>query len=258
MDMTERRGRILEILDQDGEIGVGVLADQLAVSRVTVLKDLSELEERGLLRRERGLVMFDSTDDVGRRMARHYGIKRRIAREAARSVASGETVMIESGSCCAFLAEELAGIENGGGEAAHKNCTVITNSAFIAGLIRRAPFCRAVLLGGDYQKEAQVMVGPLARECSEHFFTDKLFIGADGFVPETGFTGKDLLRSEMVRSMARQARHTIVLTESEKFFEQGVVSLLGTEDVSDVYTDGDIPAGTEAFLLSKGVAVHKA
>ncbi|MDR1420725.1 MAG: DeoR/GlpR family DNA-binding transcription regulator [Treponema sp.] len=256
MDMTERRGRILEILDQDGEIGVGVLADQLAVSRVTVLKDLSELEERGLLRRERGLVTFDSTDDVGRRMARHYGTKRRIAREAARAVASGETVMIESGSCCAFLAEELAGIEGGGG-AARKN-SIITNSAFIAGLLRNAPFCRVVLLGGDYQKEAQVMVGPLARECSEHFFTDKLFIGADGFTPETGFTGKDLLRGDMVRGMARQARHTIVLTESEKFFEKGVVSLLAAEDVSDVYTDSRIPSETEAFLLSKGVAVHKA
>ncbi|MDR0601915.1 MAG: DeoR/GlpR family DNA-binding transcription regulator [Treponema sp.] len=255
--MMERRGRILEILEQDERIAVGILADQLAVSRVTILKDLSELEERGLLRRERGLVMLDSTDDVGRRMARHYGVKRRIAREAALSVADGETVMIESGSCCALLAGELAGLETGS-EARRKNCTIITNSAFIAGLLRQAPFCRVVLLGGDYQKEAQVMVGPLARECVRHFFTDKLFIGADGFTPETGFTGKDHLRSEMARDMSKQARHTIVLTESEKFFQQGVVFLLGAKDVSDVYTDSLIPAEAEAFLLSKGTAVHKA
>jgi DeoR/GlpR family transcriptional regulator of sugar metabolism len=91
--------------------------------------------------------------------------------EAARL--AGEAVMIESGSCRAILAEEL--VLN------RRDVRIITNSAFIAAYIRRLPRARIVLLGGDYQSESQVMVGPITRLCVQTFTVDKLFIGAGGF-----------------------------------------------------------------------------
>jgi DeoR/GlpR family transcriptional regulator of sugar metabolism len=114
-----------------------------------------------------------------------------------------------------------------------------------------------VLLGGDYQTESQVMVGPITRRCAEEFYVDKLFIGTDGFTENIGFTGNDRMRAEAVRDMARQAANVMILTESEKFSQQGVVVLLKAEKVSTVFTDSRIPVKSEKALTDKGVAVCK-
>ncbi|MDR1128691.1 MAG: DeoR/GlpR family DNA-binding transcription regulator [Treponema sp.] len=247
--MTERHGKILESLAATQRIEVSTLANILEVSQVTVRKDLDQLEEMGLIRREHGFALFGSMDDVGRRMAIHYEVKRRIARAAAALVDEGETIMIESGSCCAMLAEELVNTR--------KHVSIVTNSVFIANHIRHAPCCKIILLGGEYQPNAQVMVGAIARYTAQIFLSDKFFIGTDGFSEKCGFTGKDHIRSQTVRDMAEQVEQVIVLTESEKFLCQGTERTILTEDVSQVFTDDRIPADKEAFLQRTGVAVHK-
>ncbi|MDR3341782.1 MAG: DeoR/GlpR family DNA-binding transcription regulator [Treponema sp.] len=247
--MINRHTRILEALAKKQRIEVAALAAMLDVSQVTVRKDLDQLEERGLIRREHGFASIDTVDDVGKRLAYNYHIKQRIAAVAAKSVEEGETVLLESGSCCALLAEELANTK--------RNVTIVTNSAFIANHIRHAPHGKIVLLGGYYQAGSQVTVGPITCKCAEVFFADKFFIGVDGFTEKYGFTGKDHLRAQTVRELTKQARHVLVLTDSEKFSHQGVVGLLAAEVVSMVYTDDNIPPEKEAFLVEKNITVHK-
>jgi DeoR/GlpR family transcriptional regulator of sugar metabolism len=246
---SNRQKEILDTVTKEGRIEVVKLAEMLDVSQVTVRKDLDLLEEKGLICHEHGLVLPGSTDDINNRLGYHYDTKRRIAKSAAELVEDGETVMIESGSCCAILAEELVYRK--------REVTIITNSAFIAGYIRKLPQAKIVLLGGDYQREAQVMVGPIARQCAEVFSVEKLFIGADGFSEKTGFTGKNHLRAETVRDMAKQARRVIVLTESEKFLKQGIVPLLPARSVRTLITDAAIPPEPERFLEGAGVAIRK-
>lgn len=247
--MTGRHTQILEILTNCERIEVAKLAELVNVSQVTVRKDLDQLEAQGLVRREHGHALLSSSDDIGNRLAYHYDIKRAIAEAAASRVQNGETVMIENGSCCALLAEELAKTK--------RDVTIITNSAFIANYVRKFPGAKIVLLGGEYQKESQVMVGPITRKCAEEFFVDKLFIGTDGYTEKTGFTGTDRMRAEAVRDMAKQAANVIILTEAEKFSQQGVVALVKTEQVSAVYTDSRIATELEAHLLEQNVDVYK-
>ena len=247
--MIPRHSKILEILAERLRVEVITLSDMLSVSQVTVRKDLDNLEERGLIRREHGYASLSSMDDLGRRMVYNYDIKRRIAKAAAETVEEGETIMIESGSCCAFLAEELAQAE--------KDVTIITNSVFITKFIRHAPRTKIILLGGYYQPETQVTVGPMTRKCADIFFSDKFFIGTNGFMPEFGFTGKDHLRAQTVMDLAEKAREIIVLTESEKFERQGMLRLVSLDRVAGVYTDTRINHETEAILLEKNIALHK-
>jgi DeoR/GlpR family transcriptional regulator of sugar metabolism len=246
--MNERQDRILEILAGNQRVEVSSLAETLNVSQVTIRKDLDYLEEMGFIKREHGYALFGSIEDVGRRMAINYEIKRKIAKNAAETVEDGETVMIESGSCCALLAEELAN---------NKDVTIITNSAFIANHIRHAPHANVILLGGEYQNNSQVMVGSMTSKWAEIFMSDKFFVGTDGFTEKYGFTGKDHLRTQTARDMAQQATQVIVLTDSDKFLHKGTEGLVRTEQVAEVFTDDRILPETEAFLLEKNVQVHK-
>lgn len=247
--MTHRHTKILEALSKNQRIEVTTLADMLAVSQVTIRKDLDHLEQQGLIRRKHGFASIDWTDDVGMRLAYHYHIKRRIAALAAASVADGETILIESGSCCALLAEELANTK--------RDITIVTNSAFIANHIRYAPYGKTVLLGGSYQRESQVTVGSLTRKCAEQFFLDKFFIGIDGFTEKFGFTGKDYVRAQTIQELGELTGHIMVLTESEKFAYHGVVGLVAADRVTAVYTDDNITLELETYLRGKNVSIHK-
>lgn len=245
--MTSRYTKLLEIVNEEKRIEVTKLAELLNVSQVTIRKDLDVLGERGLLKREHGYAVTTSTsDDINSRLAFNYDIKRKIAKAACELVSDGETVMIESGSSCALLAEELAYNK--------KDITIITNSTFIASYIREGN-AKIVLLGGDYQPESQVVVGPLTRKCVSDFFVDKLFIGTDGYNPKTGFTGKNLMRTETVKAMAENANKIIILTESSKFSERGVVSQFRAEEVDYVITDTNIPKDTLENLKNEKIEV---
>ena len=249
-DMTGRTNQILEMLTEENRIEVSVLADRLGVSQVTVRKDLDALEQRQIIRREHGFAVLRSTDDINGRLARHYEEKRKIAEKAIELIHDGDTIMIESGSCCAILADLVT--------THRKNITIITNSAFISDYVRGRSGVQVILLGGIYQQEAQVCVGPLVRQCVENFFVNLFFIGTDGCSSRTGFTNSDQMRAQAVRDMALQAEHVIVLTESEKFGRHGIVPLNLKARIDTVITDSLIPEDALVYLSEQEVRVIKA
>ncbi|MDR3247694.1 MAG: DeoR/GlpR family DNA-binding transcription regulator [Treponema sp.] len=247
--MTNRHYKILDALTKSQRVEVTTLAELLSVSQVTIRKDLDLLEERGLIRREHGYAHIEKTNDMNKCMAYNYDVKKRIAQLAAETVEDGETVLIESDSICALLAEELVTTK--------KDVTIITNSVFIANHIRYVPNGKIILLGGVFEKESQVTVGPMTYKSGEVFFSDKFFIGADGFTETFGFTGRDHIRAETVQNLAEQAKGVIVLTESETFTKPSVVGLVRTDKVKTVFTDEGIPLASEAFLQGKNVEIKK-
>lgn len=246
--MNKRQSKILDLLTENKKMEVAKLSELLEVSQVTIRKDLDFLESNHMIIREHGYATLNDSDDMNTRLAYHYDIKQQIAKMAIEDVQNGETIMIESGSCCALVALEIAKTK--------KDMTLITNSAYIADYIRKVGTVKVILLGGEYQNESQVNVGPITRKCAETFFVDKLFIGTDGFTKESGFTGNDYMRSEAVRDMARQANQIIVVTESIKFYQKGVVNLLDTKQVSYVMTDQGIPEEVKEYLSTQGVQVR--
>lgn len=248
--MRTRQTRILELLTENNKMEVAHLAQILNVSQVTIRKDLDALEESGMIVREHGYAKINDGDDINHRLAYHYESKLEIAKLVADTIQDGETLMIESGSCCALVAMEIARTK--------KDITLITNSAFIAEFIRKYGTVRTILLGGEYQNESQVMVGPMVRECAKVFFVDKLLVGTDGFTKESGFTGNDYMRTEAVRDMARQASQVIVITDSIKFNQKGTVQLLELSGVSSVYTDDGISLEMLSYLEKQGIQVFTA
>ena len=106
--MLARHTKILELITENKKMEVTKLSQLLSVSQVTIRKDLIQLENSGLIVREHGFATLNSSDDINNRLAYHYDIKQRIAKLAVESIEDGETVMIESGSCCALVALEIA------------------------------------------------------------------------------------------------------------------------------------------------------
>ncbi|MDO4942409.1 MAG: DeoR/GlpR family DNA-binding transcription regulator [Lachnospiraceae bacterium] len=238
--MKKRSNQILELLAKQEKIEVAALSEQLGVSQVTIRKDLDNLEQKGIVKREHGFAILATTNDILGRLAYHYEEKTIIAQKAASLIHDGDTIMIESGSCCAILADTLTECK--------KNLTIITNSAFISDYIRRKSGCQIVLMGGIYQQDSQAIVGPMVRQCAENFYVNYFFIGVDGYSEQTGFTNQDQMRAQAVRDMATQADQVIVLTESEKFDRRGTTPMNLKDKIKMVITDEHISEETKEVL----------
>ena len=115
-----------------------------------------------------------------------------------------------------------------------------------------------MLLGGDFQNDAQVMVGPVLRACAAQFYVNKLFIGADGYSPKLGFMASNHLRVQAVRDMAEQAERVIVVTESSKFERMSTVPLALPRGVYGVITDQALSPAEERMLEDAGVRIFRA
>ena len=242
-----REEEIISIVSESKKIEVNELAKRLQVSKVTIRKDLDKLESRGILHRQHGFAVLNNQDDINYRLAKNYDLKRRIAMEAAKLVKDGETVLIESGSTCTLLAEQLAFEKN--------DVTIITNSCFLANYVRKSESVRVILLGGEYQKESQVNVGPLVRKVIDDFRVDKLFIGIDGFDPKRGFTGSDISRCDTARTLATAANQVNILTDSSKFDNLGILTEFEFSEIAKVFTDDGINQTTRNLLKEKGIQV---
>ena len=188
--------------------------------------------------------------DISNRMAFCYETKQRIAEKASEIISDGETIMVESGSSCALLVKYLSETK--------KDITVITNSSYIARFIRETEggVTKVIVLGGEYQKEAEVMVGPLVKTCAEAFYVDKLFMGTDGYIPGIGFTSGDMLRAEAAKSMADSTRNSIILTDSSKFSEHGVVMQCRLKDINMVFTHDQVPLEAKDAMEQNGIIVE--
>ena len=183
--MNSRQQLILQMVIDQGRVSVVELAKTTGVSEVTIRQDLNLLEKQSYLRRAHGYAVPLDSDDVETRMMNNYALKRELAEFAASLVNPGETVFIENGSSNALLLKETQ--------------------------------CEVILLGGIYQKKSESMVGPLTRQYVQQVHFSKAFIGIDGWQPETGFTGRDMMRSDVVNAVLEKECEAIVLTDSSKF-----------------------------------------
>ena len=91
---------------------------------------------------------------------------------------------------------------------------LITVSHYIANLLKETD-CDVIVLGGMYQKKSETVA--LTRLCIQQVHFNKAFIGIDGFQAETGFTGRDMMRADVVSAVLAKGVENIVLTDSSKF-----------------------------------------
>lgn len=246
MSMNERQKNIIRILGKYANASVKLLADKLKVSGVTIRHDLDFLESEGLLKRVHGGAVLRDADDLEIRLGLNFEIKQKIARKAAGLVFPGETVLVESGSINALLARELVGKED---------ITLITSNVYIARQFRSNKNARIILLGGIYQPVSESMVGKLARTGIDQLHFSKAFIGIDGFTPETGFTSRDLLRSEVSGYIIDKCPDNYIVTDSSKFGKLELTSICRTSQIQHVITDPDLSGYYRDFLAAQGVEV---
>lgn len=245
--MNERQQEIIYKVNELNQVSVNELAEQFNVSVVTIRHDLNFLEQNGYLKREHGYAVAIDSDNLDARMKIKFPLKQKIAEYAASLVNNDEHIFIEGGSTNALLARHLAYT---------RRITLITSSYYIAQLLKNTEL-KVVVIGGEYQKKSESVVGELACLAIKHLHFDKAFIGIDGFLPDTGFSGRNQMRTELVNTILTKPSENIIITDSSKFGQKQPHQLSPLEAIHRVITDQAINIEDEQYLTAKNIIVDK-
>lgn len=247
---TERKAKIIELLNKTGNLKINELSRILRVSPVTARKDLEKLEREGLLNRTHGgatvleLACWDRS--IFEKEKLHAEEKRRIAMAAAEMIHEGESILLDSGTTTTQIARAIKN---------KRNITVVTTALNIATELAGRPGIRLILPGGVVREKSLSLIGPLAEETLQKLFVDKAFVAVDGFNISHGLTTPTIEDARLDTIMIKRAQEVIVVTDSSKFGKVSFGFICEITAIHKVITDQGIRHEDRDTLEQNGVEV---
>ena len=245
----DRRVKILDLINTNGQVSVKELNKRFNVSEVTIRNDLSHLEKKGLLIKTRGgglKIQRVGIDQQLNEKAKIYSKeKQAIGKKAAEIIKDNDTILLDSGTTTVEVARKLGKINN---------LTVITNALNIANQLIRDEI-KVILLGGILRSKSLSLIGSIGENSIKNFYCDKCFIGVDGIDSQSGIYTPNPEEANLNRLMIEASKEVIIVTDSSKFKRKSFAFIAPISKVQMIITDSRIPEDELKNLQSLGIKV---
>jgi DeoR family fructose operon transcriptional repressor len=229
VDAFDRLERICEEVDALGRVKVSDLAVDLAVSEMTIRRDLDTLAEQGRVRRVRGGALALGPRRYSERFGVQARAKERIAAKLASLVPESGAIGMDASSTLQRLATSITGA---------RQLTVATNGLEAFDALRERSGVTVLLTGGQHDPRTDSLVGPLATRTARDLALDRLFLSATGLTPE-GTTEATLEEAEAKLALAGVSAEIVVAVDHTKLGRKGVARCLSLDRVDVLVTDLD-------------------
>lgn len=248
MTKEERQNTILDYLFKAGSVQVCDLATTLAVSSVTIRKDLTELEKEGKLYRSHGRAIlinpFTNNRSVNEKEKFYAEEKNLIGTEAARLITPNDSIVLASGTTIHAFARCIHPVGK---------LTVVSASLQATETLAMMDDVDIVQLGGVVRHSSLSVVGKYSEDILMGCSFSKLYLGVDGIDFDFGISTTDLREAELNRQMMLTAQKTIVLADSSKFGRRGFAKIANLEDIDVIITDSQVSPAVVRRLEELGI-----
>ncbi len=226
-----RQARILELVNQHGEVSVDQLAAKFETSSETIRRDLSTLADAGQLRKLHGGARTLTPLGEGgfeARMRRNTLAKHLIAEKVAKRVKPGQALLLDTGSTTLICASALAKI---------KNLTIITNATRIAATFAAGSGGAAIyLLGGLYRGDnAQTVGAGTVREIAS--YQADIAILTAGTLNRTGMMDYSQQEATVAQAMAAASAQVIALADHSKLNKRAPFKACDLAQINTLISD---------------------
>jgi DeoR family fructose operon transcriptional repressor len=252
MNFQERKLKILALLNEKGSVHAKELMTLLDASEITVRRDLSVLENKGLVARTHGgamrpeLAKDPAPISFKGKSNQNLDRKTAICELASRFIKDGDVIYLDCGSTvfqiCQFIKT--------------KKIKVITNSLPILYELLGTGVSIS-LIGGELDHERQAAHGKTAVDQIGKYQANKAFISTDGISLEKGLTSKSEIESETALSMTKNADEVFLLIDSSKIEKDSFLKFAPLNIINSLITD---KFSDDKILLKykeKGIKIYK-
>lgn len=225
---------------------------RLDVSKMTIHRDLDDLQAEGLLRKQRGGATIESSaqfeSDFRYRTRKAAAEKRLIAKKAAELVEPGMSVMLDDSSTSAAIVPFL--IEK-------RPLTVITNNLSVIDALAGQAGIAVITLGGMYSRKFNGFFGLLTEQALSALRADLVLISSSSISGTTVFH-QDQEVIEVKRGMIEAGARRYLMVDHEKFGRTALHRVVELDQFDGVVTSDAAPRAELEKVVGLGIALHLA
>lgn len=257
---TDKRAKeILRLLLRHGKTSVEDLTAELTASPASIRRDLTRLEEQGLVYRTHGGAMltgkavyepfrFDASFHV--REDRFATEKLRIAHAAAALVKEHETIGLAAGTTTTLIARQLLH---------RRGIHIITNAINIGMELCNQPGIRTYLTGGVVPWAWSFsLTGNAALTFLDNVIMDKVFLSVTGLDAERGATTLETDEALVYRKMLKQSKQVIVVADASKLGKVSPAFICQLTEMNILITDTSASPELLAPFERQGIRIIRA
>lgn len=227
----ERQEQILNIVKSRKYCTVNYLSKQLFFAPITIRRDLTEMEDCGLLTRCYGGATIPEYENreipFEVRNKNNYSAKEALAKKAARLISTGDVVFLDASSTVSHIAGYIS---------AEQNITVITNSTYLCEKLKEKHI-RCYLTGGMPVENSHALVGEIAQQALTQLYANICFFSAQGISADGVISDQSEAETALRRLMIKHSDKQYFLFDSSKFDKRFAFQVCCAEDLSGVITD---------------------
>lgn len=245
MYVEERLELILKDLNRYGKLNVKDLSEKFKVTPMTIRRDLSILEEKGLLLKSYGGALSKeslSHDKLySTRKKENLPVKKKIAAEALLFIKNGMTILLDAGTTNYELAKFLV-------ESSLKDLVIITNDLKIACVLAEKQFFQIVVLGGIIENENILTCGSMAVSMLKDFEIDACFVGTQSISDKFEIRTPNIAKVELKRTYIEKSQQRFLLADSTKFEKSKLYKICDLKDFHYIITDKKIGLSEKNYI----------
>lgn len=231
MYQKDRKELIVEILKRDKFVSVNDLAKLTYTSASSIRRDLTALENKGVVSRFYGGARLTGSDNIAapfeRRLNKNHIEKNIIAKKASSLLCDNQTIILDSSSSSYYMIPYIAKL---------KNPTVFTNNMLTAEKLIECGV-KTYCTGGTSENNTYVLTGSIACDCIKNICADILFfstfaIDEDGILSDCT-EAENYLRQLMIKS----SKTSVFLCDSEKLRTRSLFRLCDVSEIDYIFCD---------------------
>ncbi|MHA7881010.1 MAG: DeoR family transcriptional regulator [Saccharospirillum sp.] len=242
--LNPRQAAIVKRTEQAGHVTIDELVAAYQVTPQTIRRDLTLLEEAGLIVRfHGGANPVNSTENLSyqdRQILNHQA-KERIAREIAAHIPDHASLFINIGTTTETIARALM---------QHQGLQVVTNNLHVASIMSVKEDFRVILASGEVRSKDGGIVGEATSDFIRQFKLDYGIIGISAIDEDGTLLDFDYREVRVAQTIIEQSRNVFLAADHSKFGRRAMVRL-GSIGQADAFFTDEPPAAHFAELLDE-------
>jgi len=248
LSLNERQLHILNWVQQCDLLLVEDMVERFSVSSQTIRKDINQLAEKHLVRRQHGGIAPVSTAEnlpFANRQFLNSDAKQKIAQQVAQAIPNGASVFLGIGTTVEYVAKALLN---------HQELQVFTNNLTVATLFANRQDIPVRLTAGRMRHRHCDLVGSDAIESMRKYVFDYGILGCGGLHEHYGILDFDPDEANLSRVLIEQSRHVLLVADQHKWGRKASACVTSFAAVEALYTDV-ISAEQRQLLGQQGVDI---
>ncbi len=230
----ERHQKILDILSEGEYVTVEALSRQLFVSMPTIRRDLTAMEQMGLVSRSHGGVILTAGMDappLSFRIGTHGTEKLQLAKTASQLLSDDAVIFLDESTTTLHLIAHIP---------RYNNVKVVTNSMSVLQVLYKYKI-PAYCLGGEFARETMSFYGRDTEKMVEHFGIDLMFFSSSGINQKGWIVDYSEQANSLRRQVLQQAETKVFLCDRSKVGKHGAYTLAPLSSMDFIVLEEPLP-----------------